>query len=167
MGACNMRWAYNLPVRRWRRLVFATQAPLSNWRPRAEEAYERHGVILESAIHEMDVAYSQLGRITDGEVEGTLQTCTIRLRHERGESKIVADWSEDAPTEREVHGVDEDYAHYEAIASTDDDMYRAEMSHFLDCVRAGVQPCNTLADAAHVCGWAIRLTEQLASVGVS
>lgn len=162
MGACNMRWASSLPVdRRWRRLVFGTSAPLSSWRPGAVETYREHGVILESAIHEMDVAYSQLGRIEDGEVDGTLDRCVIRLQHERGESKICADWSETATTERWVFGIDEDYRQHVALVSTSDDMYRAEMEHFLECVRTGERPCNTLADAAHVCGWAIRLTEQL------
>lgn len=161
MGACNMRWAYSLPARRWRHLLMVSQCPLERWRPGATSIYGEHGIILESAIHEMDVAYSVLGRIEAAEVEGDLNACEIRLTHERGTSHIVADWREDSGTNRSVVAIDEDYQQHSLMPDTSDDMYRSEMEHFLECVRTGERPCNTLADAAHVCGWAIRLTDQL------
>lgn len=160
MGACNMRWAYEPIPDDAEEIRFCSRQPLSQWGGN-REAYARNGIILESAIHEMDVAVSQLGRIVGADWAGDTHGPTvIDLRHERGKSGITVDWDEYAPVERTVTWWT--VAHAGGChADISDRMYEREMAHFLDCVQHNKPTCNPLSNAAHVLDWALKLKEQV------
>ena len=161
MGACNMRWAYREAVGAVADdLALCIARPLSQWRPGAREAYAPGGLVLEAAIHEMDLAHQILGDIEDVYSMGSHEAAVINLRHARGECRIYASWAEGEPCSRWLAaGPDRFYP------DTSDEMYRLEMQHFLDCVAENRPTCNPLRSAAHVLEWAIKAQEQIRMVG--
>lgn len=150
--ACNLRYAYDLaadlfeePVLLWSR------KPLKDWRPGAVGAYLANGIVLESAIHEIDFAVSVKGPIMEASALVDRDRAVLSFIHERGSSVIDVDWSSDTDTCRGAllnNGV---------VAAPDlsDEMYRREMAAFLDG-----PPANPLADALHTTAWALRLQAQ-------
>ena len=156
MIACNMRWAYQqLAVSEAhlsQRVRMISSAPLASWGGDIEQ-YRYNGIALESAIHEIDLAASWLGRIVDADVHAWDEDhLSLTLHHEfGGTARIFADWSAEAPVCREVV-----FTRSRIPADTADQMYIKEMQHFLGCVENNKQPCNTIADATHVLSWALR-----------
>lgn len=159
MGACNMRWAYaKAPHKDRARLTLDLCKPLSSWRDGAAAAYRPNGLILEAAIHEMDVAVSRLGPIFDVTVWGDEERASVRIDHQAGcQSMVHASWAEGDDDRRCLF-----YAGTPMqLPDTSDEMYRLEMAHFLECVREGKPTCNPIRNAAHVLEWAIKAQEQI------
>lgn len=161
MGGCNMRWAYSdVDLRRpsTGEVDFVVCKPLAAWRPGAEETYRPNGIVLEAAIHEMDVATSRLGPIIGLNAIGCDDECIIGIEHAGGaKSNIFAEWGPTARTGRWVTARDR----FEPIIS--DEMYRQEMAHFLDCVANGTATVNPIANAAETLNWALRARDLLGS----
>jgi len=160
MVACNLRFAYgDVPPEDWPvPLLFWSHKPLRDWRPGAVETYTENGIIMESAIHELDLVYSISGPIQRAQISVAGNRHLMVISHDgAGPSVLDIDWSDSAETKRCAMvlggGV--------AVPDLTDRMYELEMAHFLDCVQMGVQPCNTLADASHVLGWALHLRDEL------
>lgn len=167
MGACNMRWAYRaMPDPGRQTLVLVVSRPLSEWRAGAEDAYRANGIVLEMAIHEMDLAFAEHGEIVGLAVRGDVGNVGIGLEHrDRTASYIHALWEEGGATTRHasfdsgLRGPNQWATVYEP--DTSDEMYRLEMQHFLDCVKEGRETCNPLRSAAHVLEWAIKAQSQI------
>lgn len=158
MGACNLRFAYSdtLPDGP---LDLCVTKPLPDWRPGAEEAYRANGIVLEMAIHELDLACVHRGPILSMEVRNSnADRASLYLQHERGTSQIRASWGDGAPTYRSAQ-VGETIL----LPNLSDDMYRREMAHFLECVEAGKPTCNPLSNAAHVLEWALKAQAMIRS----
>lgn len=154
MVGCNMRFAYGDVPRPTSWLVAAQSKPLATWRPGAEQAYRANGLLLEAGVHELDLAYwlAGPGKVVGAEWQGP-DTCTVKLEHEGGAlSNVYVSWAEGAPT---VRWLRTDATPAAIVPDTSDAMYVAEMRHFLGCVETGARPCNMLADARHVLGWAL------------
>lgn len=155
MGACNLRFAYDVPDLPTQ-MVATVWKPLSEWRPGAE-AYRANGLVLECAIHELDLVYSLHGPIRAITALGDEDHTCLVVTHESGdESHVYASWQEGKPTIRNIHG-----GGYVYEPDLSDEMYRREMAHFLDCVERGVETCNPLRNAAHVLEWALKAQAQL------
>lgn len=155
--ACNMRYAYDVESAGYPFATLWSEKPLWDWRPGAMKAYGENGIILESAVHELDVACSLFGPIRSAEVVGSADNVTICVRHECGESAIICNWSDYADTRRYLmlQGHAERPPRY-VEPDLSDDMYRREMADFL----AG-RFVNPLATALRVTDVAIRLQEEV------
>lgn len=155
MGACNMRWAYRDVQRAYwvKEAALCVAKPLSSWRAGASDAYRPSGLMLECAIHELDLAYHFCGPIVGVNPVGDDDAVIIGVEHARGgHSQVYASWAEDEPERRWV-ALNGEVARHEP--DTSDDMYRQEMAHFLDCVASGTATCNPIANAAETLRWAL------------
>lgn len=164
MGACNLRFAYRLPARP--RLVKCVSVrPLSKWGGDLA-TYASNGIILESVVHELDLACHLLGRIGDAYVDAVAGRDAVWAGafHEHGESRIFADWREGEPDARSLGwsatGNDEPQLTVQN-ADLSDAMYVQEMQHFLHCVATAEPTCNPLDATAPVLDWALRLRDEL------
>lgn len=164
MGACNIRWAYGDPrpadyFSAW------TSGPLSGWRAGAAEAYRGNGIVLESAIHDIDLAAHWMGPITKVSAAGGEDGVTIRLEHGHPErcSYVVAEWGEDTEVARGLVSATGNTLK-SRDPDTSDEMYRQEMAHFLDCVANGTATTNPIANAAVTLGWALKARDMTRKV---
>jgi predicted dehydrogenase len=178
MVACNMRWGYfpaglpTLEPSAWSSLEFTSFDPLRQWRDGAVAAYAGNGIVLESAIHEMDVAVALAGPIVDIHAAGGGDRVLLWLEHEHCASLIRCDWSDNIAPHRELLAAHRPAQYGEVMIpgtrfrvsppADVDAMYVAEMLHFVDCVESGAQPCNTVDRAVHVLEWALRAKELVA-----
>ena len=153
MGACNMRWAYPSPDPSAQCLALWTCGPLSGWRP-GSDAYRDAGIVLESAVHDLDVACHWLGPVRDMDARGDEDKVTLNVEHERGRSVIVSDWSTDAKPTREMAWIGPRGTQV-CQPKIGDDMYRQEMQHFLDHVASWTPTSNPIANAAETLRWAL------------
>jgi len=136
---------------------------LTDWQPGRDyrERYSSHeaqggGIILD-AIHEIDLAIWFMGPVIEvramSEHTGELETDTedlaaIMLRHECGALSTLQLDCLQRGYHRSVRVVGMDGSEgfdYQPGP----EMYHAEMALFLDCVKNGVQPMNSLAQARH------------------
>ena len=156
--ACNMRYAYNgFPASSM--LHLESSQPLKDWRPGAEVTYRAHGIVLESAIHELDLIRYWLGPIARAEIVGTADRVLIGTTHrDGGTASIRCDWGENAEGERFVLSIGYGRTLW---PDTSDQMYRREMVDWLDAVKRDSMPVNSLARALEVTAWALRLRDQL------
>lgn len=186
MGACNMRWAYAPWEERWYsrgdilRAGFEVSGPLEDWRTGAREAYEPNGIVLESAIHELDLALTWCGPALGMEaIQPDADSVFITIEHANDVRSIVmADWSQDADMAREAFFAlreprsvtnapfktlfARDYAF--RAGRTADGSYRDEMAHFLDCVANGTATTNPIANAAETLRWALKARDMTRKV---
>lgn len=164
MGACNMRLAYPQPIP-VDHVSFETSGPLSGWRSGAADDYRRSGILLESAMHDLDLAIHWQGPITDLVAWGDDDHVRLNLRHGRKTSSVFNDWREVAPIVREATcRVGMRRICYRP--DTSEGMYRGEMAHFLDSVASGKPTANPIAQAAETLRWALRardLTRRIAA----
>ena len=173
MGACNMRWAYGSNIHTGYHTSIETSRPLSGWRVGAPEAYAGNGIVMEAAIHDLDLAVWLNGPIGAMSAPDPAvwrygdDHVRLHLTHTgRAETTIVADWRESAPTVRELvttatKGVRRCYR-----PDCGDDMYRQEMQHFLDHVASWTPTSNPIANAAETLRWALKardLTRKVAA----
>lgn len=169
MGACNMRWAYGgHPTDRphVERLSLETSGPLSGWRAGAAETYRANGIILESAIHDLDLASAWLGQVASLDAYGDGDWCRLDVTHRSGAtSAILNDWREDAPRIREL-GYFLRGSRFCHMPTLTDEMYRKEMAQFLRAASGKELPANPLRQAAETLRWALHardLTRKVAA----
>ena len=159
MGACNMRWAYGgHPTDRphVERLFLETSGPLSGWRAGAAETYRANGIIMESAIHDLDLVSAWLGPVASLDAYGDDDWCRLDVTHESGAtSAILNDWREDAPRVREL-GYFLRGSLFCHLPTLTDEMYRKEMAQFLRAVAGEELPVNPLSQAAETLSWALK-----------
>jgi hypothetical protein len=163
MIGCDLRFASDLPRYRWSLLEFGNLG-ITRQLKASRNADVRVRSPLELAYQDIDLAYALNGRILALNCERGASTCKISIEHENfAHTVIELDWSECAETPRLAKIVAYDDGKglhlphepecFKFEASEKSQV--KEMSHFLECVRKGKQPCNTIDDAEHVFQWAV------------
>jgi predicted dehydrogenase len=167
MGACNMRFAYDQdgnvawalsPLLRHADPVwFVSSQPLPSWRPGAEAAYRRNGIVLEMAIHELDLVASAFGPILDVKVIALDDDLAVFHCETYGpDTYVLVNWSDRAAPARHIRTAGNDNV---LVPDTSDAMYAREMKHFLSCVESGEETCNPIAQAAETLRWALEVND--------
>lgn len=151
MGACNMRWAYPQVIEPGPLTALCT-GPLEEW-GEGSERYRKHGIILEAAIHELDLCRWLNGEITDIEVAcASEDMVSLKVKHANGlTSEVHANWSADSARARWLRVGGREYE-----PDTSDAMYEGEMRSFLASVRDGAPTPNDFTVAAETLRWALK-----------
>lgn len=118
--------------------------------------------------HEIDLAMSRLGPVTDVGVLPIDRGVGLRLQHERGASHVVLRWAAKPWRRFSVELADGTFVDIEPNVSADAaalcESYRTELRHFLDCAQHGlptaipfeqglqvVQLCERVKELATAC----------------
>lgn len=147
MGACNLRFTPRVESMRaterpWRLLNLTMRQNAMHWSPE----HEAVSLVLDS-IHELDLAVYMNGPATSIRGWSELNAAEVSVHHrDGGLTHIFLDRLADPPQRRMEIVTPKDRVSMRI--TTDDGMYRREMQHFLECVAAGRQTCNPLADMA-------------------
>ena len=151
MGACNLRFVGGVSglrklKRPWQLLSLTMRQHAKFWNP----AHQPCSIILDS-IHELDLAEWLNGPIESIRGWSKADAAEISLHQEDGAlTHIFLDRKGDPPQRRiQIHN---DYGRdYTSLdLQVDDNTYRRELQHFMNCVEAGTPTCNPLSDVVQL-----------------
>lgn len=149
MGACNLRFVGGLSALRklkrpWQLLSLTMRQHEKYWNPQ----HQKCSMILDS-IHELDLAVWLNGRIESIRGWSNLGASEVSLHQvDGGLTHIFMDRKGDPPRRRVEIRNGADYTSVDV--KVDDNVYRREMQHFMQCVESGTPSCNPLHEVVEL-----------------